>query len=327
MTDLNAINPVDESNHMAKPDQIPMVIPCGVNEFGNFIMGLLSKPQHLKGEEEGIFEIGIKDIGNVFHLIDQRIKKQNGGSLVNFEIKVIYDNGTSISHKQVADFESYYPTENAKPIEAILSFNYLIKFNDKKVPEKQEITFIFSAEPNKSPERQKWYACGLIQWEILHSERTWAADINGLLKNHAANCMSKKSQLWSWFIRNYEEIQYYLGALIICTVVCLWASSTFAYLKSLPEIYSLFRYYTGSVAIFITMVFLINITVRVVSLRLVVKKESYICLIDKDFTDRDKQKSKSTFRVFIYAATVIINIGIGVVSNIVYNSNWLKGIL
>ena len=147
MTDVIAEQPKAIDHESA--GKIPMVIPCEVSEFGNFVMGLLGKPQTIKGQEEGVFDISPKDISNVYHLIDQRITKQNDGQLVHFEVKVIYDNGASVTHKRVEDFEAYYPTDNGFPVEIALSFHYLIKFNDRDVPEKQEINFVFSSNPNQ----------------------------------------------------------------------------------------------------------------------------------------------------------------------------------
>lgn len=321
---MSDIIEVKENASLRQNGKIPIVIPCDVSEFGDFITNLLSKPQTLKGEIEGVFNITPKNISNVYHLIDQRITKQNDAQLVHFEIKVVYDNGASVTHKKVEDFEKYYPIDNGFPSEVVLSFYYLIKFKDKEVPEKQEINFVFSANPNQNRERNKWYTSGLIEWNISHTERTWASDINGLLKTHAKNCMNKRSGFWSWLVKYYDEIMHYLGGIVICIAAVLWGTSTFGYLAKEPNIVAMAKYYTGSAIVFTVMYFSILIVSRLVAMQLIVRKESFICLVDKDFEEKTKRRKKATWRLGLYFLSLILNVAIGVIANMVYNSSWLQ---
>jgi len=317
-------NTDNESNR--KNDDIGIVIPCKVEDFGKFLTGLISKPQTIKGELEGVFEIEDKEISNVFHLIDQRIKEQNEGSLAHFEIKVVYDDGTSISHKTISDFESYYPTAPAKPEEIVISFNYIIKFQNRTVPEKQEIEIVFNAEPNKSDGRNKWYAGGLIEWRINHTERTWAADMNGLLKNHAALCINTNSGFWKCLRRYYEEIIHYFSTVVFMTVLISWLFSTFEFLETTPSYIQLSKFYTVSLVVLGLLYIFLGTIIRIITIHLVVKKESYICLIDKDNEYKKNQKNKSVRRLMMYFISFGVAILAGVISSYIYNLGWARGL-
>lgn len=327
MTDITPSLPFESplGSTTKNNDHIGIVIPCKVEQFGDFITGLIGKPQTVKGEVDGVFDVGVKDISNSWHLIHQRVTKQNDGTLASFEIRVTYDNGTSVSHKSVVDFESYYPTLPGKPEEIVLSFVYLIKFQDRQVPEKQEIDVVFNTSPNKNEKRQKWYAGGVIEWRIRHSERTWASDINGLLKNHANHCIAKGSGFWKWFRRYYEEVVHYFGVLVLASVVVNWLFSTFAFLETGPSYLQIAKYYTVSGVVLFLIYIFIGTLVRTVAVHLLIKKESFICLIDKDFDYKEKQRKKSFQSLVIYFISFIVASLSGVVGNYIYNLDWAKG--
>lgn len=320
-------NPSLPSNNSNKnEDGFGILLPCRIEEFGEFVTKLIGKPQRLKGETDGVFTIRKNEVSNVYHLIDQRIKEQNEGSLAHFEIKVVYDNGTSISHKNIIDFESYYPTLPGRPEEIIIFFTYLIKFRNRDVPEKQEIEIAFSTVPNRSDKRQKWYAGGLIEWNINHTERTWASDMNGLLKNHAASCIESKSGFWKWLRRYYEEVSHNFGIIVFLLAAIFWLQTALNFLESNPTLTQLAQFYTISAIVLMSLYIIIGTIIRAITLYLIVKKESFICLIDKDETDRKKLTNKATRRLGIYVFSFILTISTGVIANIIYNLDWTKGL-
>ena len=321
---------LDDTSKKNEPDNnVAVVVPCKPSEFGNFLSNLLSKPQSLIGEKEGVFEIDNKAISNVYHLVDQRVKTQNKGTLANFEIKITYDNGTSVSHKSVGEFEKYYPTEPGIPNEAVLSFIYLVEFNGREAPEKQEIEIVFTTKPNRTIEnRKKWYSSGVIQWSILHTERTWASDMNGLLKNHAKHCVDDNSGIWHFISKNYEEVTNYLATLIIVLFSIFWLLNTFEFLKENKDvgINILAHYYTFSaVCLFLLYAFL-GTVVRLVTIHLIIQKESFICLVDKDFENKTQRKNKSKKRLVFYALSFVLNITAGIIASIAYNSGFALGL-
>lgn len=300
-----------------------LILPCKLSDFGDFIMGLVSKDQTIKGELEGVFDIGAKEVSNVFHLIDQRIKSQNDGQLLYFEIKVVYNDGASVTHTTVSDFESYYPVDNGFPVEIAMSLHYLLQFKGRDIPEKQEIDFVFSTYPNRSPERQRWYVAGLIEWKISHTERTWAADINGLLKSHAAASIDKFSGFWAWVVKYYEEVVNYSAWLVTATFIIYWLINTHQYLDKTPDTIQVARYFSTSIALYILLGIFIGLIVRLVTVQLVVRRGSFICLVDKDKERRTKAKSKATGRFVIYIFSVLTQILIGIGVSLIISSDWM----
>jgi len=95
-------------NNPTEPESEPRAItlPCEQEHFAKFISGLLGKPQTIAKRRAGVFDLGFDDIASFDHLVDQRVKQQNAASLVQFTVKVIYDDGASILHNSLAGFQS-----------------------------------------------------------------------------------------------------------------------------------------------------------------------------------------------------------------------------
>ena len=62
------------------------------------------------GEIEGTFKIAHRDVTNIYHLLEQRMAKQNDASLVHFAVTVYYNDGNSVVHNNIGDFEKFHPT-------------------------------------------------------------------------------------------------------------------------------------------------------------------------------------------------------------------------
>jgi hypothetical protein len=90
-----------------QPDQYGILIPCPQDEFASFLSGLLGKPQVAKGNFTGTFTVGLEELENFYHLLDQRVTEQNRGSLVQFTALISFDDGTSIELPSLADLKAY----------------------------------------------------------------------------------------------------------------------------------------------------------------------------------------------------------------------------
>ena len=119
-----------------------VVLPCEIKDFNRFVAELLGKPQELKGEIEGTFEINHKEISNVYYLLEQRMRNQHGQAPINFVITVFYSDGTSATHNNIPDFERYIPINSCHPISVLINAIYLIKFEGRMIPEKQEVDVV-----------------------------------------------------------------------------------------------------------------------------------------------------------------------------------------
>lgn len=73
-----------------------VTLPFAHDDFKDFIIGLLGKPQTITKSFSGVFEIKKNHIINIHNLIDQRIKQQNDASLIRLNARVMFDDNSSI---------------------------------------------------------------------------------------------------------------------------------------------------------------------------------------------------------------------------------------
>jgi len=314
----------DELRIREHQDQYQIVLPCDVKDFRQFISGLLGKPQEHKGTIDGTFHVEPKDIANIYHLLDQRVSKQNNGSLIHFSIRVLYDDGTSITHNTIRDFESYYPTSSATPTEIVLSFTYLIHFNGRDASEKQSVEVIISTDEMRLHESRAWLSGGVFQYRISHTDRTWASDIANMLKAHADNFVNKPNKIKDWFRQSSDEVVDF----IVYITIIITVSIAYTRIKG--------KYFSGEVINdwplqlsynLITLFFAITIffciskvLFQIGSTSLFLRKKSFITLVDKDYKKMNETKKKNSKRTAIYIITLALNIATGIAANVIYNS-------
>ena len=211
-----------------------VTLPFNGDQFKEFVAGLLGKPQSIDGIISGSFEINRDDIMNLFDLINQRVTQQNDATLILFTSRIIFSDNTSV---QVNSIDALIAYNEIKPVvsESVhITFQYLIKFQDKNVPEKQEInvSFITSDDAAKDGIVEKEYdkillsmfrkrltrrKAGFIQYNIKHTARTWGADIDSLLSNQFRCLIQSESSIKS-FLRKYDII---LSLAVMVAIVTL----------------------------------------------------------------------------------------------------------
>lgn len=217
-----------------KSGPVSVVLPCSVDAFGEFISGLLGKPQEIDGGEFGPYAIDDKDIEQIYHLILQRVTQQNNVHPINFTVRIVHDDGTSIQLNSLKDFQSFAEAKPVVSTEVHLTWHYLIQFGKDRPPESQEITlsFVSSKRSNSIRHqiaffggsiREALTGRGYISYRIKYTARTWGADIEGLLKNYIQNTLHNESALRKW-IRNNSGLIALTVALITFSV-CYYGQS------------------------------------------------------------------------------------------------------
>src|SRR6185436_4636512 len=208
-----------------------VTLPFNNDEFKEFVVGLLGKPQTIDGIVKGAFEIGVTEIRNVYELINQRITQQNDGTLIQFNARINFSDESSIL---INSIEELLPYNVIKPVISTaihLSFQYLIRFLDKKVPEKQEINISFIPSREKLEDSEITFgektvqsfaqrvtpevSMGFIQFTIKHTARTWGADIESLLSNHFKSIMLPEAPS-KRFLREYK------GTIALCMFLIIF---------------------------------------------------------------------------------------------------------
>jgi hypothetical protein len=138
----NGSNPEVLREHAAASSTAVM-LPCEPDQFRDFIAGLLGKPQTIDQLIDGQYEIKKSDIENLYHLLDQRVSTQSAGTLVQFSVRILYDDNSSVLLNSLADFASYNEVKPLVSVGVSLSWTFLIHFYNKKFPEKQQIDISF----------------------------------------------------------------------------------------------------------------------------------------------------------------------------------------
>ena len=164
-----------------------VLLPCEPDQFRDFIAGLLGQPQTITRRLDGPFEVTRTDIKNIYHLLDQRLSSQNEATLVQFTVRTVYDDNSSVLLNSFADFQSYNEAKPLRSLAVHLSWTWLIQFRNKKFPEKQQIEISFTSNEGPdiefaSPRRVLLLdRSGSIRIRISHTDRTWGTDIDALL--------------------------------------------------------------------------------------------------------------------------------------------------
>ena len=298
-----------------------VVLPCAAEDFRGFVAGLLGKPQETKGEIEGVFQLTPKEIVNICHLVTQRISRQNEASLITMGITAHYDDGDSVTHHNIQDFESYHPTTPCKPVGISIDFIYLIKFQGRDVPEKQEINVSVETDMEYGHRRVKrWFRSGIFVYRILHTERTWATDISGLLKGHAASIIKTPSAIVKFISQYNSELITYLGILIFSLVMIFWSSHTIPILEN-PEVYfkvysgqSLTKYWIVSITTFSLLLAVLTAINSFFQYHVTLRPASTIVLTEADKKNITKTNTQSVRNWILYALGWIANLTAGVVA-------------
>ena len=87
-----------------RPENTYLLIPCPPDQFGRFLGGLLGKPQIIERGFSGTLRISSDDVTNFHHLVEQRVREQNEATLVQFTVRMLYDDGSSVEVASLDDF-------------------------------------------------------------------------------------------------------------------------------------------------------------------------------------------------------------------------------
>ena len=299
-----------------------VVLPCAPNEFSSFIAGLLGKPKTLKGVVSGHFSINAKQISNFCHLIQQKVTSQNSGNLINLSISVYYTNGMSVTHHNPADFESFHPTHIAPPDTVVIAMTYLIQFNGRNTPEKQEIEITLSSDRDDTrEERAHWSHSGLCKYTINHTDTSWATDVSNLIKSHAETIVEKPGKVKEYLYTRFGEMLGFGNSIIFISMMIFWALVANEKIPNLDGADLKILFIVNSVVALVIAYNICRGVVYWIDMNLSLFGRSFICLTQKDFERKAKEVSRYSLRWGYYIGGWVINISCGVISSLVFT--WL----
>lgn len=346
----NAISHVQEG-------QFSIALPCSTEDFGNFIGSLLGKPQTISGAERGAFELRKDDIVNSYHLVVQRVQQQNEAQLVQFTVKLIFDDNSSVLLNSLDDFLSYSEVRPVVVTQVHLSWSFIVKFRDKSYPEKQEIDLAFlTTAPGAIAIGESENAAlvpiarlvvgGHIVFRIRHTARTWGADIESLLKGHAKHLILPQTparefvQSHSGKIGVFVALCFFVGTIVACLVTAdRLAAEQLKLISGLmqtPNAIDLklnkmltmaadgfWGKYFFSVFVFVIFALIVSIVLGFWSENMAdTRRPSYILLTKKSEQYKAEEDRRYQFRWLSFLGSILVSIATGIVSSILFAKYW-----
>lgn len=200
--------------HQRMREQGYVVLPFNQEQFKEFITSLLGSPQSITKQTSGSFTIDFDDINNLHHLLMQRITQQNNGMLVRFGAVIVFSDNSTVEINSLPELLTYNEIRPIVSNDIHLTWDFLIHFPDKRIPEKQQIQIsILTYYENKSQKmldnlKIKWagYGAGAITFRIEYTARSWGADIEALLTNHVKSLLVEPSKFKKFFYDNDNAV-------------------------------------------------------------------------------------------------------------------------
>jgi len=84
-----------------------VTLPFDQEQFRDFVISLLGKPQTIEKRIYGRFEVNLQDIQKFHKLINQRLTQQNQALLSQFSVKIYYSDSSSITLNSYEDLVTY----------------------------------------------------------------------------------------------------------------------------------------------------------------------------------------------------------------------------
>lgn len=347
-----------ENALLKTPDeQYAIALPCSTEDFGKFVGSLLGKPQTITGAERGAFELRREDIISSYHLVIQRVQQQNEAHLIQFTVKLVFDDNSSVLLNSLTDFQAYSEVRPVVVTQAHLSWSFIVKFRDRSHPEKQEIdlSFLTSAPGAIALGESENVAFvpiarivsgGHITFRIRHTARTWGADIESLLRGHAKHMVLPQPPLRDFVQKHSGKIGvlvallFFVGTIAACLITAdRLAADQLKLISDLlqtPNAVDLklnkllhlaadgfWGKYFFSVFVFVIFALVASVVLGVWSENTAdTQRPSYILLTKKSEQHKTEQDERYRVRWFSFLGSVAISIVTGIVSNILFAKYW-----
>lgn len=348
---------VQEKDKFESNGNFSIALPCNPENFCEFIGGLLGKPQTISKAYAGSFEISHADIESVYHLVAQRVRQQNQGSLIQFTIRLVFDDNSTVLLNSLEDFKSYTEIRPLVVLQAHLSWSFLVNFLDREHPEKQEIELsfitsgvggvaIFDADESPIIKISRLLGGGHITFRIAHTARTWGADIESLLSGHIKHILLPENQFRAFARMHSGKIALILGVafFVFSVLACIYSAGKISQeqMEALKPIMAstsqldiklnkvLELIASGFWGKYFFSVFVFTIFSLFFSIFLGVwaetsadtKQPSYILLTKKSLQHKEKADKKYKFKWLSFIASIIFSLVTGVISNIIFTAYW-----
>ncbi len=181
-------------------------LPFSEEQFKEFVTSLLGTPQTINKRIRGNFELRLQDLISFHNLIKQRIDQQNNAKLLQVQTQIYFDDESSVILSSLPELVSYNEVKPIASEAAKITWTYLVKFEDKKIPEKQTIELMIVSSPFSNVVEDEispiyhWHESGQFTITVKHTARSWGSDIESLLTNQI-NSLIQTESWWRKFLR------------------------------------------------------------------------------------------------------------------------------
>lgn len=342
------------TDYSAEEHNYAVALPCAPEDFSKFISGLLGKPQTITKAYSGSFEISRSDIENTYHLIDQRVQQQNEANLIQFTVRLVFDDNSTVLLNSLQDFKTYAEVRPLVVIQVHLSWSYLVKFQNSTLPEKQTIEFSFNTNGlgrmidlfDSEDLSIRYLGSGYISFRISHTARTWGADIESLLSGHIKHTLLPEHKLRAFVRKHSGKISMIFASTFFTSslIACFYSANKIGLRKiellrpiikdvnnidlKLNTLLNMMA--SGFWGTFFFSVFVFTIFSLIVAIMLGTwaestantKQPSYILLTKKSEQYKKQADSKYRFKWFSFLASIATGIIAGIIANIIFTSYW-----
>lgn len=302
-----------------------VALPFNEEQFKDFIVSLLGKPQTITKRFRGSFDIEKNEIIGLYNLLDQRITQQNDSKLIQFRATIYYDDNSTTTLTGLEHLLHYNESLPAVSTAIHLTWQYLIKFRDKTTYEKQEISISLLTdidEPIEIDDSNRWFHDQAAQFRIQHTARTWGADIDALLTKHLKTIIKKDNKFVNFFRFNSESVQNLVAFLLVLITLCFSLYKTLEYRKLAqfqPDNIFWIHHYGGLIFIFSITFLIIRISYILLEDFQVFHSPSFLLLTSESYKQKIKKLTSYKRNWLKYTLTLIGSIALGVISNYIYS--------
>tara|TARA_R110000744_G_scaffold229364_3_gene347350 strand:+ start:539 stop:1504 length:966 start_codon:yes stop_codon:yes gene_type:complete len=298
-----------------------IALPFNDDQFKDFIVSLLGKPQTITKRFTGTFDIDKDNLISIYQVLHQRINQQNDAKLIQFRATIYYDDNSTVTLNGFDHLVNYNETLPLISVSVHLTWQYLLRFQDKSSFEKQEISISFQTSNDGNPigNMDEFYHPyrNTVGFRISHTARTWGADIEGLLSKHIKTITNKDSKVLDFFKYNDNAVENIITAILFGMTLIFNIIKTNK-ITNITDTSILIRHYGNLMFLFFGIYVLTRFTIVILERFEIFSSPSFVRLTKE--TEKFKlRKLKSYKSKWVkYFGTILLSLIIGISSNILY---------
>lgn len=324
-----------------------MILPIGVDDFSNFIKSVLGKQQTITKNIPGRFTLNIDHILDIIDLLDQRITQQNKSTLIQTSLKIVFSDNSTRLLNSITEISTFSDPRDVYPISAHLSLEYLIQFQDKEIPEKQDISISFICGDIKNKHLTTIidsndvfirHDQGSVFLSIKYTAVTWAYDIEALITKKIKSLLDDESKIANLLTNHSGKFTLAIASSLFIFIIGINVIGLLNYSKTKikeladanllnidDKIDYLLHFQTSggwtTQAVFSTIYIIVSLIISIfiaiwIEDSLDFRKPSYLLFNDEAQKNINRNNHNIKKKVLSFVGSIIISIAVGIASNI-----------